>query len=147
MRVPIRYILAAIAFAIAALGFILLPTRAHADDCRACQPPPPCHCEPPPSCNSACAHSEAHAEAHANAFAVNVARARTPDVVIRNRGGGVDVSVSAGVESSLFLMGATELHVTEAGASSAAAASTDTEDQTPFADAAAPGGVGQDVTW
>ncbi|HVY84866.1 MAG TPA: hypothetical protein VG943_07020 [Caulobacterales bacterium] len=114
MSVPIRYILAAIAFGIAVLGFVLLPTAAHA--CDQCQPPPPppCHCEPPPSC-TAC--SESHASAHAEAFSVNVARARTPDVVLRNRGGGVDVSVYAGVESSFAMGGGADFAAADAGVS------------------------------
>lgn len=104
MRVPIRYILAAIAFGVAILGFVLLPTHAHADDCHcAPPPPPPCHCEPPPACTSC---SNAHAEAHANAYAVNVARAQTQDVVIRNRGGGGGFDVDVGVTSSFFAEGA-----------------------------------------
>jgi hypothetical protein len=51
MTVPARYILAALAFGVAALGLFLLPTSASAEPrsggCHSgCQPPPP----PPPPC-------------------------------------------------------------------------------------------------
>ena len=49
MTVPARYILAAIAFGVAVLGFFLLPTEANACGANGCSPPPSCHggCNPP----------------------------------------------------------------------------------------------------
>lgn len=104
MSVPLRYILAAIAFGVAALGFILLPVEASADcngcnpprpPCHSCQPPapPPCHsCQPPtvivppphvPPPNIVVVNAGARAQAQASAVAIAVANVRTGDTIIR----------------------------------------------------------------
>jgi len=106
MTVPTRYILAAIAFGVAALGFFLLPTEASAD-CNGCSPPPrpPCHqgcnqppppptncCRPPtivvpppnvPPPNIVVVNAGARAQAQASATAIAIANARTGDTIVR----------------------------------------------------------------
>lgn len=117
MTVPVRYILAALAFAVAALGLALLPTEAAAD-CNGCNrhqpppPPPPAHhcnrCErptivvPPPHVpppNIVVVNAGARAQASATAIAI--ANARTGDTIVRNNmvmdGGGM-----VGVQSAAF---------------------------------------------
>jgi hypothetical protein len=108
MTVPARYILAAIAFGIAALGFFLLPTDAAACGNGGCTPPPSCHggCNPPPppppppsNCcrpptvvvppphvpppNIVVVNAGARAQAQASATAIAVANVRTGDTIIR----------------------------------------------------------------
>jgi hypothetical protein len=104
MTVPARYILAALAFAAAALGLIMLPTDAAAD-CNHCTrpPPPPCHtCNPPPppchSCqpptvvvppphvpppNIVVVNAGARASAQAAAVAIAIANVDQGDTIIR----------------------------------------------------------------
>lgn len=109
MSVPLRYIFAAVAFGVAALGFILLPADASAD-CNGCtrRPQPPCHsCQPPappsppPACRSCTpatvvvpaphvpppnivvVNAGARASAAANAVAIAVANVRTGDTIVR----------------------------------------------------------------
>lgn len=116
MTVPTRYILAAIAFGIAALGFFLLPTDAAAD-CNGCPRPPACHqnCNPPPPpcCapptvvvppphvpppNIVVVNSGARAQAQASAVAIAVANVRTGDTIIRQNWvseGGAAASVTS----------------------------------------------------
>jgi|CXWL01.1.fsa_nt_gi hypothetical protein len=128
MAVPTRYILAAIAFGIAALGFWMLPTGADAFDCNggACQqprppvcgsachqPPPPQHCNrctppsiivPPPNVpppNIVVVNAGARASAQASATAIAVANARTGDTIIRQNMI-VESGASAAVTSSAF---------------------------------------------
>lgn len=107
MTVPARYILAALAFAVAALGFVLLPADAAADcggggcnrppppPCHSCNaPPPPCHsCTPPtiivppphvPPPNIIVVNSGARASAQASATAIAIANVRTGDTIIRS---------------------------------------------------------------
>lgn len=101
MTVPARYILAALAFGVAALGLFLLPTSASAEPrgggCHSgCQPPPPL---PPPCCerppvvvpppnvpppNIVIVNAGARASAQANAMAIAVANVRTGDTIIRS---------------------------------------------------------------
>lgn len=109
MAVPVRYILAALAFGVAALGFFMLPTEASAD-CGggACQRPPP-RCQhscqptpPPPPPSNCCAppvvvvppphvpppnivvvNAGARAQAQASAVAIAVANVETGDTIIR----------------------------------------------------------------
>jgi len=123
MTVPARYILAAIAFGVAALGFILLPTGASAFDCgggscqpqphqpsgcqQHCNPQPPC-CQPPtvvvppphvPPPNIVVVNSGARANAAASAVAIAVANVHTGDTIIRQNsvvGGGGAVAVTSG---------------------------------------------------
>ena len=125
MTVPLRYILAALAFGVAALGFILLPADAAAD-CNGCtrRPQPPCHsCQPPappsppPACRSCTpptvvvpppnvpppnivvVNAGARASAAASAVAIAVSNARTGDTIIRQNtivdGGGAAVAVTS----------------------------------------------------
>ncbi|HRP10307.1 MAG TPA: hypothetical protein PLK37_04670 [Terricaulis sp.] len=109
MTVPVRYILAALAFGVAALGLFLLPTEASAD-CNGCtrRPPPRCQqaCNPtppaPPPQTNCCAppvvvvppphvpppnvvvvNSGARAQAQASAVAIAVANVQTGDTIIR----------------------------------------------------------------
>lgn len=105
MTVPVRYILAALAFGVAALGLLLLPTDAAAD-CNGCnrRQPPPCHqgCAPPPPQNNCCqppaivvppphvpapnivvVNAGARAQAQASAVAIAVANVREGDTIIR----------------------------------------------------------------
>ena len=123
MTVPARYILAALAFGVAALGLFLLPVNASADPlpsggrgCHSgCQPtpppPPPVCCErppvvvPPPNVpppNIVIVNSGARASAQASATAIAIANASTGDTIIRQNmvvdGGGV----AAAVTSSAF---------------------------------------------
>jgi hypothetical protein len=124
MTVPARYILAAMAFGIAALGFFLLPVDASAECNGRCQrpptcqhncappSPPPCHsCQPPtvivppphvPPPNIVVVNAGARASASANATAIAIANVRTGDTIIRQNmivdGGGA----SAMVNSSAF---------------------------------------------
>ena len=115
MTVPARYILAALAFGVAALGLFLLPVNASADPlpsggrgCHSgCQPtpppPPPVCCErppvvvPPPNVpppNIVIVNSGARASAQANAMAIAVANVRTGDTIIRS-----NTIVEAGAQS------------------------------------------------
>lgn len=106
MTVPARYILAALCFAVAALGLLLLPTEAAAD-CNGCErrTPPPCQhrCAPPPPPTPHCCapptvivppphvpppnivvvNSGARAQAQASAIAIAVANVRTGDTIVR----------------------------------------------------------------
>ncbi len=120
MAVPTRYILAAAAFAIAALGFFLLPTDASAD-CNGCTRPPPAQhcgnqCAPPPRehCNN-CGRPtivvppphvpppnivvvNAGARAQASSTAIAIANVTTGDTIIRSNmvmEGGSSVGVSS----------------------------------------------------
>jgi len=122
MTVPARYILAALAFGVAALGLFLLPTDAAAcgaDGCHRpprppCQsgcstpPPPPVCCErppvvvPPPNVpppNIVVVNAGARAQAGASAVAIAIANARTGDTIIRQNtiveGGGAVVGATA----------------------------------------------------
>jgi hypothetical protein len=123
MTVPARYILAAIAFGVAALGFLMLPTEASAD-CggNSCQRPPACHhgCNPPPpppppQCctppvvivpppnvpppNIVMVNAGARAQANASALAIAVANVRTGDTIIRQNmvmEGGATAAVTSG---------------------------------------------------
>jgi hypothetical protein len=123
MTVPARYILAAIAFGVAALGFLMLPTEASAD-CggNSCHRPPPCHqgCNPPPPpppppcCtppvvvvpppnvpppNIVVVNAGARAQASASALAIAVANVRTGDTIIRQNmvmEGGATAAVTSG---------------------------------------------------
>jgi len=108
MTVPTRYILAAVAFGVAALGLFLLPTDAAACGNGGCPVRPPCHsgcnptppppppptpcCErpvvvvPPPNVpppNIVVVNSGARASAQANATAIAIANVRTGDTIIR----------------------------------------------------------------
>jgi hypothetical protein len=117
MSVPARYILAAIAFAIAALGLILLPVDAAAD-CDHCNRPPPCQhscgppppppcCQPPvvivppphvPPPNVVVVNPGARAQAQASATAIAIANAEAGDTIIRQNmivHGGVSAAVQA----------------------------------------------------
>ncbi|MGE0743043.1 MAG: hypothetical protein AB7O98_17030 [Hyphomonadaceae bacterium] len=122
MTVPVRYILAAIAFGVAALGFFLLPTEASAD-CNGCNRPPPCQqscnpspppptncCTPPtvvvppphvPPPNIVVVNSGARANAQAGTVAIAVANVRTGDTIIRQNSV-VESGASAAVTSSAF---------------------------------------------
>lgn len=123
MTVPARYILAALAFGVAALGFILLPIEARAycgrngchppspPSCQSgCNPSPPRCCErpvvvvppphvPPPSI--VVVNAGARANASASSIAIAVANVRTGDTIVRQNmvmeGGG-----AASVTSSAF---------------------------------------------
>ncbi|WP_395647859.1 hypothetical protein [Terricaulis sp.] len=136
MTVPTRYILAAIFFAIAALGFIFLPAGAHAQPCNSCAPPPchtcqpppppPCHsCQPPtvvvppphvPPPNIVVVNAGARANAQASATAIAIATARTGDTIIRQNTI-VEAGAQAQVSSMAFAVTeasvATESAVTE----------------------------------
>jgi len=114
MTVPARYILAALAFGVAALGLFLLPVNASADPLpqsggchRGCQPTPP---PPPPCCdrptvvvppphvpppNIVIVNSGARASAQASAIAIAVANVRTGDTIIRS-----NTIVEAGAQST-----------------------------------------------
>jgi hypothetical protein len=124
MTVPARYILAAFAFGVAALGFMMLPTEASAN-CGASgchQPPPPschhgCNPPPPPPCctppvvtvppphvpppNIVIVNAGARANANANALAIAVANVRTGDTIIRQNSI-VEAAAAASVTSSAF---------------------------------------------
>ncbi len=117
MTVPARYILAALAFGIAALGFILLPTEAAAGCNGAnCHRPPSCqhHCNPPPPPPSCCqpptvivppphvpppnivvVNAGARASAHASATAIAIANVEQGDTIIRQ-----NMVVSAGAAAA-----------------------------------------------
>ncbi|MDX2273883.1 MAG: hypothetical protein NW206_00410 [Hyphomonadaceae bacterium] len=112
MSVSARYILAAIAFAIAALGLLLLPVEASADcggapSCPPPQPPcctrpsivvPPPHVPPP---NIVVVNSGARASAAASAVAIAVANASVGDTIIRsNVVADAGASAYAGVTNS-----------------------------------------------
>jgi hypothetical protein len=96
MTVSARYILAAVAFAVAALGLFLLPVEASANcgHTPTCPPPPPPPCctrptivVPPPHVpppNIVVVNSGARASASANAIAIAVANASTGDVIVRS---------------------------------------------------------------
>lgn len=132
MTVPTRYILAAICFAIAALGFILLPTGADAQPCNGCTRPPACHsgCNPPPpppachSCqpptvvvppphvpppNIVVVNAGARASSQASATAIAIATARTGDTIIRQN---MIVESNAGAQASSMAFAVTEASVT-----------------------------------
>ena len=100
MTVAFRYILAALAFGVAALGFFLLPTDASADgygchqSCQPPAPPPPPHpcCQPPtvvvppphvPPPNIVVVNAGARAQAQASAVAIAIANVRTGDTIVR----------------------------------------------------------------
>lgn len=110
MTVPLRYILAAIAFAVAAFGFAMLPAHA---DCGACQhqpppPPPPCHtCQPPtvvvpppnvPPPNIVVVNAGARAQAQASATSIAIAVAQ-PGTTIIHGGGYIAGGAAASVQS------------------------------------------------
>jgi hypothetical protein len=131
MTVPARYILAALAFGVAALGFILLPVEADARSqrdlpqcsgsggCGGEPPPPPCghHCNPPPVCcerptvivppphvpppNIVVVNAGARASAHASAIAIAVANVEQGDTIIRQNMV-MQGSVSANAHSAAF---------------------------------------------
>ncbi|MGD9979329.1 MAG: hypothetical protein AB7H66_04045 [Hyphomonadaceae bacterium] len=125
MTVPARYILAAIAFGVAALGLFLLPTDAAACGANGCPPPPSCHggCNPPPPpppptpcCerptvivppphvpppNVVIVNSGARAAAHASATAIAIANVRTGDTIIRQNMV-MEAGATANVQSSTF---------------------------------------------
>ncbi len=124
MTVPARYILAALAFAIAALGLILLPTDAAADCNGNCQRPPPCqhNCappSPPPTCHSCrpptvivppphvpppnivVVNAGARAHASASAFAIAIANVEQGDTIIRQNVI-VEGNATAAAHSSAF---------------------------------------------
>ncbi|MBC7767757.1 MAG: hypothetical protein H7124_03140 [Phycisphaerales bacterium] len=122
MTVPARYILAAIAFGVAALGLFLLPTEAAAQ-CNGCNRPPVCqhNCAPPPPPPSNCCrpptvvvppphvpppnivvvNAGARAQAQASATAIAIANVRTGDTIIRQNMV-MESNVSAGVTSAAF---------------------------------------------
>ncbi len=123
MTVPARYILAAIAFGVAALGFLMLPTDAAACGRNGCQPPPGCHngCNPPPPPPPPCCtpptvivpppnvpppnivvvNAGARAQAQASATAIAIANVRTGDTIIRQNMV-MEAGASANVQSSAF---------------------------------------------
>lgn len=124
MTVPARYILAALAFGVAALGFLLLPTEASADcGARNCsRPPPSCHqgCNPPPPPTNCCAppvvvvppphvpppnivvvNAGARASAHASATAIAIANVEQGDTIIRQNSY-VEAGAAASVTSAAF---------------------------------------------
>lgn len=123
MTVPARYILAAIAFGVAALGFLMLPTDAAACGRNGCTPPPGCHngCNPPPPPPPPCCtpptvvvppphvpppnivvvNAGARAQAQASAVAIAVANVRTGDTIIRQNMV-MEAGASANVTSSAF---------------------------------------------
>jgi len=127
MTVPARYILAAIAFGIAALGFFLLPTDAAACGAGGCTPPPSCHsgCNPPPPPPSNCCRPPtvvvppphvpppnivvvnvgARAQAQASATAIAIANASTGDTIIRQN---MIVEASAAATSNAAAFAITE---------------------------------------
>jgi hypothetical protein len=99
MTVSARYILAALAFGVAALGFVMLPTDAAAGGCNhGCNPPPPPP-PPPPNCcrpptvvvppphvpppNIVVVNAGARASAHASATAIAIANVNQGDTIIR----------------------------------------------------------------
>ena len=127
MSVPMRYILAAVAFGVAALGFFLLPTEANAGPPGGCQnhcnpqpPPPPPHpcCRPPnvvvppphvPPPNIVIVNPGARAQAQASATAIAIANVQTGDTIIRqnmvveaNAGAAATSAAFAITESSAF---------------------------------------------
>lgn len=127
MTVPTRYILAAIAFGVAALGLFLLPTDASACGNGGCTPrptcqqgcnptpppppPPPSHCcdrpvvvVPPPNVpppNIVIVNAGARAQAQASATAIAVANVRTGDTIIRQNVV-MQAGASAQVQSGAF---------------------------------------------
>jgi hypothetical protein len=126
MTVPARYILAAMAFGVAALGFILLPTDASAGcGSQGCNPPPSCNhgCNPPPPPPPPCCtppvvvvppphvpppnivvvNAGARAQASASALAIAVANVRTGDTIIRQNSI-VEGGAAASVTSSAFVV-------------------------------------------
>jgi hypothetical protein len=132
MTVPARYILAALAFGVAALGFMLLPVEAAAD-CIGCnrRPPPTCQqgcapapppprtqcCAPPtvvvppphvPPPNIVVVNAGARAQAQASAVAIAVATARTGDTFIRQN---MVVESSAQAQVTSAAMAVTEASV------------------------------------
>ena len=138
MAVPTRYILAALAFGVAALGLFLLPTDAAAEcngpcvrqppSCnQGCNTPAPPPASPRPQCcqspvlvvpppyvpppNIVVVNSAAHAAAQASSIAIAVANVQTGDTIIRSNtvvDGGA--AAVAGVQFGAFT-------VTEASAS------------------------------
>lgn len=117
MTVPARYILAAIAFGVAALGFLMLPTDAAAEcngcrrsppPCHTCAPPPPPCCQPPtiivppphvPPPNIVVVNAGARAQASATAIAI--ATVRTGDTIVRQNMI-VEGGASAAAQSAAF---------------------------------------------
>jgi hypothetical protein len=137
MTVPARYILAAIAFGVAALGLLLLPTDASAHCNGPCPARPPCHsgCNPPPPppppvcCerpsvvvppphvpppNIVVVNAGARASAQASATAIAIANVRTGDTIIRQNMV-MEAGGAANLQSSAFA-------ITEASASVASVA-------------------------
>jgi hypothetical protein len=133
MTVPARYILAAMAFGVAALGLFLLPTDAAACGANGChrpppppachsgcnQPPPPVCCErppvavPPPNVpppNIVIVNAGARAAASASATAIAIANVRTGDTIIRSNTI-VEAGSSAAATSAAFAVteGAVEM--------------------------------------
>jgi hypothetical protein len=132
MTVSARYILAALAFGVAALGFLLLPVEADARSQRdvpqcmgsggcggqppcghACNPPPPPVCcdrppviVPPPHVpppNIVVVNAGARASAHANAIAIAVANVEQGDTIIhQNMTMQGSVSATVNAHSSAF---------------------------------------------
>lgn len=126
MTVPTRYILAAVAFGIAALGLFLLPTDAAACGNGGCTPRPPCHsgcsptpppppppthcCDrpvvvvPPPNVpppNIVIVNAGARAQAQASATAIAIANVRTGDTIIRQNVV-MEAGASAQVQAGAF---------------------------------------------
>lgn len=126
MTVPTRYILAAVAFGVAALGLFLLPTNASACGNGGCPVRPPCHsgCNPtpppppppPPCCerpvvvvpppnvpppNIVIVNAGARAQAQASATAIAIANVRTGDTIIRQNMV-MESGAAAQVNSSAF---------------------------------------------
>lgn len=130
MTVPARYILAAIAFGVAALGFLLLPVEAAAE-CNGCNrrpapvcqgscappapPPPRANCCAPPSVvvppphvpapSVVVVNAGARAQAQAGAVAIAIANARTGDTIIRQN---MVVESSAQAQAHTAAMSVTE---------------------------------------
>lgn len=124
MTVPVRYILAAIAFGVAALGFFLLPTDAAACGANGCSPPPACHngCSPPPPPPSNCCqpptvivppphvpppnivvvNAGARAQAQSSAIAIAIANSRASGDVMYRNSTIVEANAGATVNSAAF---------------------------------------------
>jgi hypothetical protein len=137
MTVPARYIIAALAFGVAALGFLLLPVEADArtqsgvpqclgtggcvqppqPPCNQCNPtPPPSCCQrptivvPPPNVpppNIVVMNAGARASASANAIAIAVANVDQGDTIFRQNMV-MQGSVEASVNTSALVVGGME---------------------------------------
>lgn len=140
MTVSARYILAALAFGVAALGFLLLPVEADARTQRdtpqcsgssgcggyqpppcthGCSPPPPVCCDRPPVVvppphvpppNIVVVNAGARASAHASAIAIAVANVEQGDTIIRQNMV-MQGSVSATVAAEASSFGVTDAAV------------------------------------